>query len=201
MLRQLVLLLMMMLLALCAAGGEEGEKPEKTGFEAAAEWARFAHGFPEEDLVLDDMDVDADGLREGGGHAHETVVEVQAGNGEGLLQMAWKLVAEGFFGAADSSTGRAGRAGEPYARIVTGSQQDDSSEVSTSDYSGGSPGMEIMDDDDEPPRASGTNNDAVPSDEFHQVDAAAWHAASVPPCVARMPSPNAPRVPENVKSQ
>jgi hypothetical protein len=173
MLRQLALLMMMMLLASCAAGGEEGEKMEKTGFEAASEWARFAHGFPEEDLVLDDMDADADGLREGGGHAHETVVEVQAGNGEGLLQMAWKLVAEGFFGAADSSTGRAGAAGEPYTRIITGSQKDDSSKASTSDDSGGSPGMEIMDDDDEPPRAAGTNNDAGPSDDFHQVDAAA----------------------------
>ena len=161
-----------MLLASCAAGGEEFEELEKTGFEAASEWARFAHGFPEEDLVLDDMDVEADGLREGGGQAHQTVVEVQAGNGEGLLQVAWKLV-EGFFGAADSSIGRVGGAGAPYARIVTGSQKDDSTEASPSDDSGGPLGMEILDDDDEPPRAAGTSSDAGPSDEFHQVDAAA----------------------------
>ena len=171
-------LALLLLLPPRAAGWEDGEEREKTGFEAAAEWARFAHGFPEEDLVLDDMEAD--------GHAHETVIEVQANSGEGLLQFAFKLVAEGIFGASGGAGGASG-AGAPEVQVVAGSHDPADAEASASDGGGELSGMEILDDEDG--ELAGATDGGEPSDEFHQVDAvAAEYAAGVRPCMRPAPS-------------
>ena len=102
------LFLAVVLLALTGtpqALGSEDDEPALSGFEAASEWARVAHGFPEDQLMLDDDGQSGDGLYSNAGG---TKIEMQiGGDGVPFAQRAFLLMADmtrRIFGATESAT-------------------------------------------------------------------------------------------------
>ena len=90
-----------LLVAACTprATGWDDEQDERPGFEVASEWARAAHGFPEDEIVLD-IDGEAPGA-EGEFHMSGATIEMSVdGSTEGFMQFAFNFVTGGFFSAS-----------------------------------------------------------------------------------------------------
>jgi hypothetical protein len=89
-----------LLVAACTprAAGWDDEQDERPGFEVASEWARAAHGFPEDKIVLD-VDGEAPGA-EGEFHTSGATIAMSFDRStEGFMQFAFNFVTGGFFRA------------------------------------------------------------------------------------------------------
>ena len=144
-------MLLLMAAAPEAAGWDDDEQDERSGFEVPSEWARAAHGFPEDKIV---MDFDEAKGAEHDIHTSGATIEMRVdGEGAGFMQFAFNLLTGRFFSTPGAN---------PHEVVSSPDIHVDGGKQAPSEIGVEPAAMEIIDEDED-------EAEQPIEDEYHQV--------------------------------